>query len=123
MLNIKKIISNHFMKHISKLFCILLTIFCIGCTAKPNLINGKYYMAGDSDCRRYRTVSDSDSRIMCMNSDGGETGYRDAMTDQELYMYQSNQAQIQAENNNLAIQNAINKPIYCNHIGTQTFCN
>lgn len=60
-----------------------------GCAIKsPRAINGKYYMAGDSNCRRYRVISDD--RIMCLNSDGQETGYRNAMSDQELEMYRFN---------------------------------
>jgi len=68
---------------------ILLALGIAGCTAKPNFINGKYYMGGDSNCKRYKVLSES--RIMCLTSDGEETGYRDAMTDQQLQMYQHNQ--------------------------------
>jgi len=70
----------------------LVTIFLGGCastaTAIPNFINGKYYMAGDSVCTRYRMLSES--RIMCLSEDGTENDYRDAMTDQQLQMYQIN---------------------------------
>lgn len=62
-----------------------------GCaSAMPNAINGKYFMAGDSNCKRYRMLSDD--RIMCLDSDGQETGYRRAMTNQELQMWQFNQS-------------------------------
>jgi hypothetical protein len=73
-----------------KFIIVWLTIFLCGCaSAMPNLVNGKYYMGGDSSCSRYRALSES--RIMCIDKDGNETGYRDAMTDQQLQMYQHNQ--------------------------------
>ncbi len=76
-----------------------LIIFLGGCaSAMPNLVNGKYYMGGDSSCSRYRTLSES--RIMCMDKDGNETGYRDAMTDQQLQMYQHNQQMNKTTNTN-----------------------
>lgn len=60
-----------------------------GCaSASPRAINGKYYMGGDSNCRRYRVISDD--KIMCMNIDGQDMGYRNAMSDQELEMYRFN---------------------------------
>lgn len=68
-----------------------------GCarTAIPNNIGGKFYMAGDDNCVRYRQLSDS--RIMCINGDGQETGYRNAMSDQEMQYYMHKDAQNQAE--------------------------
>lgn len=82
----------------------------VGCAtqAAPNLIDGQYYMAGDSNCARYNRLSTS--RINCADKNGNSTGYRDAMSDQELYMYQMNvareQAQIAAMSNQLQAQNA-----------------
>jgi hypothetical protein len=78
----------------------LVTIFIGGCasTAIPNFINGKYYMGGDSVCSRYRILSES--RIMCLSDDGTENGYRDAMTDQQLQMYQMNKQQNKTTNTN-----------------------
>jgi len=77
-----------------KITLISLAILLGGCsTAAPNFINGKYYLAGDSNCKRYRVLSES--RIMCMNKKGEEVGYRDAMTDQQLQMYMYQQQQIQ----------------------------
>lgn len=68
-----------------------------GCfrTAMPNFYNGRYYMAGDDNCVRSRMLSNT--RIMCVNSDGKETGYRDAMTDQQLQMYQHNKQMAQQQ--------------------------
>jgi hypothetical protein len=66
---------------------VVLVIFLGGCAvASPQNIDGKYYMGGDSNCARYTVVSDS--RIMCMNKAGVGMGFRNAMTDQELEMYQ-----------------------------------
>lgn len=70
---------------------IVISIFSGCASAMPNAINGKYYMAGDSNCARYRILSSD--RIMCINSDGKETGYRDAMSDQELQMYHYNRSE------------------------------
>ena len=105
------------MKYITKLSLCLLNLFCIGCaSAVPNLIDGKYYMAGDSGCTQGRKISDN--RIMCVNSDGEDTGWRDAMTDQELQMYQHKQ-NLQAMQDQA---NAMNKPTTCYNIGTVTQC-
>lgn len=64
-----------------------LAILLGGCvsSATPNFINGKYYMGGDPNCARYRIISSD--RIMCANKNDEETGYRDAMTDQQLQIY------------------------------------
>lgn len=64
---------------------------CGGSTAMPNSINGRYYMAGDPSCARYRVLSNT--RIMCKDSNGRDTGWRNAMTNQEISMYQHNQSQ------------------------------
>ena len=65
---------------------VLIAIFIGGCAINaPNFINGRYYMVGDSSCSRGRIIYEG--RIMCMDADGNETGYRDAMTDQQLQMY------------------------------------
>lgn len=77
-----------------------------GCAGRaiPNNIGGKYYMAGDDKCKKARRIADS--RIMCINSDGKETGYRDAMTDQELQMYMHRDAQEEASSR--SINNQLN---------------
>lgn len=70
------------------LFGILLSLS--GCySASPQLLRGHYYMTGDSNCRYSRKRSDIS--IDCYNSDDELTVYRNAMTDQELQMYQHNQ--------------------------------
>jgi hypothetical protein len=75
-----------------KLTAVWLAIFLGGCaTGSLKLIEGKYYWGGDSNCVRYRILSES--RIMCENKDGIETGYRDAYTDQQLQMYMHEQQQ------------------------------
>ena len=86
-------------KIISVLLVIFLAIFLGGCatSAMPNFINGKYYMAGDSNCARYKTHSTD--RIMCLDEDGKEMGYRYSMTNQELQMYQFQEQQAQQQIN------------------------
>jgi hypothetical protein len=81
-----------------------------GCTtsASPTLVNGRYYWAGDPACVRGAILSPT--RIFCADAKGKKTGYRDAMSDQELYMYQMQVAQRRAEqaaiNQQLAATNA-----------------
>jgi hypothetical protein len=71
---------------------ILITIFIQGCTsARPYSYNGKYYMVGDSNCSRFNQRAYN--TINCFNSDGEPMGYRNAMTDQDMQMYNSQQAQ------------------------------
>lgn len=78
----------------------------VGCSsnAAPNFINGHYYMAGDSACSRYQVLSET--RIMCMNSSGNYSGYRDAMNDQQLqmYHYQQMNEQVQMQQFNQQLQ-------------------
>ena len=74
-------------KIVTALLATALTSACVGTqAAAPNLYNGYYFMAGDETCTQMRALSAT--RIMCTNSAGQETGYRDAMTDQQLQMYQ-----------------------------------
>lgn len=61
--------------------------------AAPFYYSGKYYMAGDESCARVSQASAS--RVVCMTAEGQATGYRDAMTDQQLQMYQHNQMMAQ----------------------------
>lgn len=57
---------------------------CVGGPA-PNFYNGRYYLAGDRSCRTMQAVSES--RIHCRDKNGNLTGYRDALTDQQLQMW------------------------------------
>lgn len=68
-----------------------------GCasTAMPNLYNGNYYMVGDPSCVRVRSLSST--RIMCVDKSGADTGYRDAMTYEQMQMYQIQMAQQQVQ--------------------------
>ena len=97
----------------------LLTIISLsitGCskTAMPNFYNGHYFMAGDDNCRRMSSISST--RIMCYDKNGKEMGWRDAMTDQQLSMYQHNQniQQRESEQLNQSIQNLNNQMNYNN---------
>jgi hypothetical protein len=57
-------------------------------------VNGNYFVGGDKNCVRYRVLSSNS--IMCLDKHGKETGYRNAMTTQELQVYMQQQ-QIFAE--------------------------
>lgn len=87
------------LKYIGLGLAIVLSLGFSGCskTAMPNLIAGKYYMAGDDNCVRYKMLSDS--RIMCQDSDGKDIGYRDPMTAQEISIYQQVSQQQSAQFN------------------------
>ena len=62
-------------------------------SAAPRYVNGNYYMVGDPTCVQGRQLSST--RIMCADKKGNDTGYRDAMTSQDLQMYQIQMAQEQ----------------------------
>lgn len=83
-----------------------LSVLLAGCTtyAAPNFINGQYYMAGDSNCKSYRVISDS--KIVCFDSNNNMYEYRSAMTSQQLQMYQYQQynQQMQMQQLNQQIQ-------------------
>ena len=67
-----------------------------GCSmAGPQFLRGNYYWTGDSDCKLSRQRTDTS--ITCYNSDDKETGYRNAMTDQQLQMYRHNQQMSQRQ--------------------------
>lgn len=107
----------------SKLFIIcmlatsvLLTSCASNNAASPQNINGKYYMAGDAACVRYRII-DSDT-IECATNEGVSTGYRNAMTDQEIQMWQfqvrQQQLQMQELTRQLQQMNEQNRTRYTN---------
>lgn len=76
------------MKKISALLALLALCGCSQ-TAAPLFFNGQYYMAGDPSCRYIRPVSNT--RVMCNDGKDGRgrnTGWRDAMTLQQIQMYQ-----------------------------------
>lgn len=80
-----------------------------GCsqTASPTFIEGHYYMAGDPACVNYM-MHKTDPIIGCVNSKNQRTGLRRAMTDQQLYVYQSNQAIAAQENAAVSAQISAN---------------
>jgi hypothetical protein len=83
----------------------VLSLSACASSPRPQSVGGKYYMMGDSNCARYRQISDR--RIMCYTKDDEQVGYRDAMTDQDISMYQFNQQRAQQESAefNQALQN------------------
>lgn len=60
-----------------------------GCSiSKPRAIDGKYYMIGDSKCKKYsQKWSLTGNYINCFTSSGKATGSRKAMSDKELQDY------------------------------------
>lgn len=83
-----------------------------GCTTTapaPNFMNGHYYMSGDVNCVGGRNVTPT--RIACVNAQGKITGYRDAMTPQQIQMYQfqamQQQAQMQQMQQSIDYNNAV----------------
>lgn len=90
-----------------------------GCAkqAAPNYISGKYFMAGDSNC--VRGSVDSYGNLRCYNKDGEYTGLRREMSELQVKAWY---AQRQAEASQPVVQPTVNKPVYCNTIGTMTTC-
>lgn len=70
---------------------VALSLMLVGCArqAMPNYYQGAYYMAGDDNCRSMRLVEPG--TIMCMDADGNNTGYRQAMTQGDMQVYQMQQ--------------------------------
>ncbi|MDP3279483.1 MAG: hypothetical protein Q8M57_00245 [Nitrosomonas sp.] len=93
---------------------IILVTSLAGCvsSAAPNFYNGRYYMAGDESCVQIRALSDT--RVMCADTNGKETGYREAMTDQQLQMYQHNQQMDAQALDNFTKSMRRNRPKYTN---------
>lgn len=81
------------MKH---LYVAVAAVILTGCasSAAPRYIDGNYYMVGDANCRTGMAVSPT--MIMCGDKSGAQTGYRNAMTAQDMQMYQMHVAQYQA---------------------------
>ena len=75
-----------------------------GCAsyASPAFVNGGYYMGGDDSCVRWRALSST--RIMCQDKKGNDTGYRDAMTPDQMQMYQAQMLYQQAQMQQLSEQ-------------------
>ncbi|QGY79301.1 hypothetical protein [Sphingorhabdus lacus] len=56
-----------------------------------NFIEGRYYLAGDSNCRWYEIASPT--RITCLDKDGEPNGhFRDALDDDQLRAFQNTPA-------------------------------
>ena len=96
----------------TKLF--LIVVFCVtlqacASSARPYKYNGGYYMVGDSSCSQFN-VRTSNS-INCYDSKGTPTGYRNAMTDQDMMMYTSQQSASQSS------APSFNNTVNCTKIG------
>ena len=82
---------------VKQLTAVIAVLFLAGCasSAAPRYFNGNYYMVGDASCVQGRPLSST--RIMCVDKKGNDTGYRDAMTYQQMQMYQIQMAQQQMQ--------------------------
>lgn len=89
-----------------KALIVLSTIACLGgcASAQPNFNYGHYYMTGDSECAY--TQQRTENTIHCYNSDKEPTGYRVAMTDQQMSMYMHKQSMTQQANDAQAQRNS-----------------
>jgi hypothetical protein len=101
--------TQWFLKSVNVLRLMVLPVVAglmTGCAsqAQPNLINGQYFMAGDNDCKYVKPWSDT--VITCFNSAGVATGFRNAITEQQVnYHYaQQNQQQVQMQQLNQQLQ-------------------
>jgi len=87
---------------------------CSMYSAKPNFVQGNYYMTGDSNCIKGNVVNSN--TIKCYTSDGKMTGYRAAMTDQQVQMYMHNE-NMANRTTSAVLSNSSNqsnkRPMYC----------
>ena len=95
------------------LFTVAMTVAGCAGPAGPVSFNGQHYMAGDSTCARITSLTPS--RVMCHDSDGNETGWRDAMTPQDIenYFRQRQMQDQEMQNLNQSIQQvgtSLNRP-------------
>lgn len=76
---------------------LLATLALAGCetTAEPKPVNGNYYLTGDSNCKYTSQVGPT--TILCYDAQQKATGYRNAMTPQDMAMWQMQQAQHNAQ--------------------------
>ena len=99
------------MRNVAIVSAVLTALITGGCatSAAPRYVNGNYYMVGDATCVRGRMLSST--RIMCADKQGNDTGYRDAMTPEQMQMYQMQlaQQQIQMQQLNQQLQQAGNQ--------------
>lgn len=75
---------------------------CASPKAAPNLIAGRYYLAGDEYCKTARPAGQDSRgyfRIECFDKDGDSTGHRYAMSSTNLQDYHQRQAQLQVQRN------------------------
>lgn len=67
-----------------------------GCSSTPSAkmtsVGGKFYMVGDSNCTYYKQRDENS--ILCANENKQTTGYRNALSDQEL-QYKMHRERIQ----------------------------
>ena len=91
-----------------KLLLFFLVLSLTGCLTSPapNYINGRYYMAGDSDC--IRGYTNTAGHLVCYNSKKQMTGTRQPISEMQARAWYNAKAQ--------------ESHTYCNSIGGQIFC-
>lgn len=83
-----------------------------GCSSTPSAkmtnVNGKFYMVGDSNCAYYKKRDDNS--ILCANENKQTTGYRNALTDQEIQygMHRERIQQAESAEASRSFQNSLN---------------
>ena len=106
------------MKYLQRVAILFFVLISSGCAnyASPTAVNGSFYMIGDETCLRgYQNEKLLEQkRILCINKNGDITGYRNAMTPQEIQMWQFNQQMALAnqqmaleQSNNIMMQNQL----------------
>lgn len=98
------------MKNIFFILTIMLIVSACSSTptAKMTPIDGKFYMIGDSNCIYYKK-RDNQS-ILCANESQQTTGYRNALTDQEIQygMHRERIQQAESAEASRSFQNSMN---------------
>lgn len=93
-------------------FILIATLTVSACSSTPTAkmipIDGKFYMIGDSNCIYYKK-RDNQS-ILCANGSQQTTGYRNALTDQEIQygMHRERIQQAESAEASRSFQNSLN---------------
>jgi hypothetical protein len=90
------------MKNIFNVTSVFVAILSLsGCSSTPSAnmtsVGGKFYMVGDPNCAYYKQRDENS--ILCTDKDKQITGYRNALTDQEI-QYRMHREKIDAEATN-----------------------
>jgi len=87
---------------------------------EPHFISGNYYVSGDKNCKK--GFVDSDGLLNCHDKNNVFIEKRTPMTPQQMQMYQAQQQANMQQINQINQQSQMNRPVFCNNIGTMTMC-